>query len=245
MKRSLILLLLFSLLLSLPVFAAAPEDVSLSSADLSDAADTIRSSLDEIRAMSDAELGDAIRQFASKYHVTLTDGQTEQLLSLCRKLSELDGDKLEEKLNDLKDDVLAVMQKASDAGETVENVKGRVSSLWERARSLFSRVSDFFTNIFDKIQKRGKKPWYSIARRFFLRFSRRFSCSTGSFPVCAEKTFFWVSQASFSMRSGGLHSFPFCFLPRFGATSSVWGLLKRAGADVSLRFLPLLASSRF
>ena len=153
MKRSLILLLLFSLLLSLPVFAAAPEDVSLSSADLSDAADTIRSSLDEIRAMSDAELGDAIRQFASKYHVTLTDGQTEQLLSLCRKLSELDGDKLEEKLNDLKDDVLAVMQKASDAGETVENVKGRVSSLWERACSLFSRVSDFFTNIFDKIQK--------------------------------------------------------------------------------------------
>ena len=151
-----VLTLLLLLTAALPVLAADNE--ASEAPDAASITERLRSSLDEIRAMSDEELAAAIRALAEQYHIPLTDGQVQQLLRLCRSVTDADESVLEEKLESAKAEIGEAIQKAFDAKETLADVQEkasgiweRVSALWDSAKEFFGRARDFLGGIRDKI----------------------------------------------------------------------------------------------
>lgn len=137
---------------AVPVRAEGPEDFPDSV--ISDMTDKLKGHLDDIRAMSDEELEQTIRAFAQQYHITLSDGQVEQLIRLCRQIAEVDEDELEDKLEEKSDELKETLKKVSETGEKMEAAKGTFFSLLDKAKGLFSRAADFFSRIKEYITKK-------------------------------------------------------------------------------------------
>lgn len=98
--------------------------------------------LDETAKMSDEEIRSQIIYIAKQYNVTLTDGQIQQLIDLCRSLEKLDGEALRARV----EEVQQTLTKLSDAKTRVvgfvDNVKKVVSSIaefFERINGIFER----------------------------------------------------------------------------------------------------------
>ncbi len=93
--------------------------------------------LDQTQTMTDDEVRAEIRRIASEYNVSITDGQVDQLLKLCRSLEKLDVDELRQKLINLAQTV----EKAKSASETL-------SKIGEGIKNFFASVGAFFTKLF-------------------------------------------------------------------------------------------------
>lgn len=98
--------------------------------------------LDETAKMSDEEIRSQIIYIAKQYNVTLTDGQIQQLIDLCRSLEKLDGEALRARV----EEVQQTLTKLSDAKTRVvgfvDNVKNVVSSIaefFERIKGIFEK----------------------------------------------------------------------------------------------------------
>ena len=93
--------------------------------------------LDQTKRMTDDELRTQIRTIAAQYNVSLSDGQMDPLVSLCRSLEGLSSEALQAKV----EEVQATLKKLAGAKETVTGILGSV-------KNFFSAVSDFFANLF-------------------------------------------------------------------------------------------------
>ena len=98
--------------------------------------------LDETAKMSDEEIRSQIIYIAKQYNVTLTDGQIQQLIDLCRSLEKLDGEALRARV----EEVQQTLNKLSDAKTRVvgfvDNVKKVVTSIaefFERIKGIFAK----------------------------------------------------------------------------------------------------------
>lgn len=98
--------------------------------------------LDETAKMSDEEIRSQITYIAKQYNVTLTDGQIQQLIDLCRSLEKLDGEALRARV----EEVQQTLTKLSDAKTRVvgfvDNVKKVVTSIaefFERIKGIFEK----------------------------------------------------------------------------------------------------------
>ncbi len=87
--------------------------------------------------MTDEELIAEIKSIAAEYNVSLTDGQIEKLVSLCRSLEKLDSDALKEKV----ESVQQTLRSMADA-------KTKVAGFVDTVKNIFQAVADFFSRVF-------------------------------------------------------------------------------------------------
>lgn len=92
--------------------------------------------LDETAKMSDEEIRSQIIYIAKQYNVTLTDGQIQQLIDLCRSLEKLDGEALRARV----EEVQQTLTKLSDA-------KTRVVGFVDNVKKVVSSIAEFFERI--------------------------------------------------------------------------------------------------
>lgn len=95
--------------------------------------------LNETKDMTDEELRAQIREIAGQYNVNLTDGQIDQLISLCRSLEGLSADELTEKVESVQNTIQKLAAAQQTASKVVETIK-----------NIFQSIGDFFTNLFSK-----------------------------------------------------------------------------------------------
>lgn len=95
--------------------------------------------LDQTVNMTDDELRAEIDYVAEQYDITISDGQRDQLVSLCRALEKLDPDQLKAKVESVQNTIM----KLSKAKETVNNVS-------ESVKKFFIAVADFFSDLFGR-----------------------------------------------------------------------------------------------
>ena len=93
--------------------------------------------LDQTQTMTDEEVKAEIRNLCKAYNVSLTEGQIDQLLSLCRSLEKLDVSALKEKL-------VGIAKTVDNAGK----ISQTVSKIGESVKSFFASVGNFFTRLF-------------------------------------------------------------------------------------------------
>lgn len=98
--------------------------------------------LDVTQTMTDDEIRAEIREIASRYNVSLTNTQVEQLLSLCRSLEGLDAEALKARV----EEVQGTLQKVSDA-------KTKVVGFVQGVKKVVDSVSGFFDKIKDIIAR--------------------------------------------------------------------------------------------
>ena len=91
---------------------------------------------------ADALPAEQIREIASRYNVSLTDTQVNQLLTLCRSLEGLDAESLKARVEDVQN----TLQKVSDA-------KNKVVGFVEGVKKVVDSVSGFFDKIKDIIAR--------------------------------------------------------------------------------------------
>ena len=99
----------------------------------------LKKMLDQTQGMSDAEVREEIKKLAVLYNVSLTDQQTEQVLSLVRKLEGLDEGELKTRLTNL-----------ANAAKTASDAAGTASRIYESVKGFFSSVGSFLTKLFTK-----------------------------------------------------------------------------------------------
>ncbi|MFB0921795.1 MAG: DUF1002 domain-containing protein, partial [Oscillospiraceae bacterium] len=90
--------------------------------------------------MSDDEVRAQIKQIAADNNISVSDGQVDQLLSLCRSLEKLDPDQLKAKVEQMQ--------------ETVKKLAAAQSKMKEISASMkafFESVGKFFDKLFSKI----------------------------------------------------------------------------------------------
>ena len=102
--------------------------------------------LDETQNMSDDELRAQIAVIAAEYNVTLTSGQTDQLIGLCRQFEGLSVDELKKKV----EEVQGMIKNLATAQETLKNAGETAGRIAENVKNFFISVSDFFSNLFKK-----------------------------------------------------------------------------------------------
>ena len=95
-------------------------------------AETVNMTDDEVRAQ--------IRQIAEENNISVSDGQVDQLLSLCRSLEKLDPDQLKAKVEAMQETV----KKLAAAQSTIQEIG-------ESMKTFFENVGKFFSKIFSKI----------------------------------------------------------------------------------------------
>ena len=93
--------------------------------------------LDQTQTMTDEEVKAEIRNLCKAYNVSLTEGQIDQLLSLCRSLEKLDVSALKEKL-------VGIAKTVDNAGK----ISQTISKIGESVKSFFASVGDFFARLF-------------------------------------------------------------------------------------------------
>ena len=96
--------------------------------------------LSETKNMSDDEVKEQIRIIAEQYSVSITEGQIDQLISLCRSLEGLSTEELQAKVESVQSTLVKLADAKDTAGKVIDSVKG-----------FFSAIGDFFSNIFSKI----------------------------------------------------------------------------------------------
>ncbi len=90
--------------------------------------------------MSDDEVRAEIKKIAEENKISVSDGQVDQLLSLCRSLEKLDPDQLKAKVEEMQETVKKLAAAQSKLKEISESMK-----------SFFESVGKFFDKIFSKI----------------------------------------------------------------------------------------------
>ena len=98
--------------------------------------------LDETKEMSDSELRGKIAEIAKEYNTTLTDKQTNQLVSLCRSMEKMDTSELLERVNEAKQ----TLQKMADA-------KTKAVGFIAKVQQVVTSIADFFQTIIDHFKK--------------------------------------------------------------------------------------------
>lgn len=98
--------------------------------------------LNETKSMSDEQIRAQITAIASKYHVTLTETQIRQLISLCRSLESLDPDALKSrvegvqntfsKVSEVKDQVAGFVSSVTNAINTLQDLIARIQALLDK-----------------------------------------------------------------------------------------------------------------
>jgi len=98
--------------------------------------------LDETAKMSDEEIKSQIIYIASQYDVTLTEGQIQQLIDLCRSLEKLDGDALKARVEEVQQTLTKLANAKTKVVGFVDNVKKVVTSIaefFERIKGIFAK----------------------------------------------------------------------------------------------------------
>jgi uncharacterized protein YpuA (DUF1002 family) len=101
---------------------------ALGSADATELVNKLKTMLDQIKGKSDDEIKAMILQAAKDYNVKLTDGQVTQLITLLKRLSQLNIDPalLQAELQQLK----TISDKLDGLQSTTSGISGWFSSLW-------------------------------------------------------------------------------------------------------------------
>ena len=90
--------------------------------------------------MSDDEVKAEIKSIAAENNIAVSDGQVEQLLSLCRSLEKLDPDQLKAKVEEMQDTV----KKLAGAQEKLKEITASM-------QTFFENVGKFLSNLFSKV----------------------------------------------------------------------------------------------
>lgn len=98
--------------------------------------------LAETREMSDEELRAKIDEIAEEYNVSLTDTQTDQLISLCRALEKLNAEELKAKVESVQETI----KKMTEA-------KTKIQDFSEAIKNITAAIADFFQRIFARFTK--------------------------------------------------------------------------------------------
>ena len=85
--------------------------------------------------MTDDELRDTIRELADEYNVSITDGQVDQLIKLCRSLEKLSTDELKSKVESVQE----AIKKMAGAKETV-------NKFVDSAKKIIKAIGNFSTS---------------------------------------------------------------------------------------------------
>ena len=96
--------------------------------------------LAETVKMSDDEVKAQIKTIAAENNISVSDGQVEQLLSLCRSLEKLDPDQLKAKVEEMQDTV----KKLAGAQEKLKEITASM-------QTFFENVGQFLSNLFSKV----------------------------------------------------------------------------------------------
>ena len=95
--------------------------------------------LDQTVNMTDDEVRAEIEYVADQYDITVSEGQKDQLVKLCRSLEKLNPEQLKEKVESVQN----TLKKLASAKETAANVS-------ESVKKFFDAVSNFFAKLFSK-----------------------------------------------------------------------------------------------
>lgn len=109
---------------------------SIGSMDATDIVSDIKDGLGDTAEMSDEQLHDMILGIARQYNVSLSDGQIDKLILLCRSLLSLDASGLLKKVEEMQ----GTIHRVSDA-------TSKVISFFDRVKSIFSSIAVFFGKI--------------------------------------------------------------------------------------------------
>ena len=112
----------------------------IGSLDSTSIVNDLKMMLDVTKTMSDEEIRQQIIQIASAYHVSLTEKQISQLISLCRSLEGLDANALRQRVEQVQSTLSKVSGARTQIVGFVQTVQKAVTSI----RSFFDRVSSFF-----------------------------------------------------------------------------------------------------
>ena len=100
--------------------------------------------LDQTKYMSDEEMRATIRNIASRYNVTLTDTQYQQLISLCRSLEGLSGDAISQRVDSVQNTIGKVAEAKDQLVSFIDGIKKLITSLQDivaRLELLFGNIS--------------------------------------------------------------------------------------------------------
>lgn len=98
--------------------------------------------LDETAKMSDEEIKSQIIYIAGQYNVSLTDGQIQQLIDLCRSLEQLDADALRARVEEVQQTLSKLSEAKTKVVGFVDSVKKVVTSIaefFERIKAVFGK----------------------------------------------------------------------------------------------------------
>jgi len=93
--------------------------------------------LEETKNMSDTQVSEEITRIAKEYDVSITEGQIQQLVDLCRSLEKLDTSELKAKVESVQQTI-----------KNLAGVKEVASGFVEGVKSFFKAIGDFFANLF-------------------------------------------------------------------------------------------------
>ena len=96
----------------------------------------LKGMLNETKDMSDSQLRDEIGKIAKEYKTTLTDKQTDQLVSLCRSMEKMDTGELMQRVDDVKNTVKKMSEAKTKAVGFIAKVQQVVTSIADFFQSL-------------------------------------------------------------------------------------------------------------
>ena len=102
---------------------------------------TMTGFFDELSALSDDELRERIHSLAAERGITLNDAQTQQLADLFRKIQNLGGSGLAERMQDLPETVEKIR-------ETGENALSTAGTVWDSVRGFLQRIGKTLSALF-------------------------------------------------------------------------------------------------
>lgn len=111
----------------------------IGSYDASMIVNELKKILDETEEMTDDQVRVEIQKIAGDFNVSVTEGQIEQLLTLCRSLEGLDSSALQ-----------AQVEAAQETIKKLAGVQETASGFVEGVKSFFKAIGDFFSNLFGK-----------------------------------------------------------------------------------------------
>ena len=109
----------------------------LGSVDASALVNELKLILDQTAKMSDDELKKEIRSIAKELNIALTEGQIEQLVSLCRTLEKLDPQALKERVQSL-----------TKTLQSMGKFERFISDAFTNIKKFFGAVGEFFLKLF-------------------------------------------------------------------------------------------------
>lgn len=152
MKRMICICILAALLASFGCAFAVDDSIQISdimgelkgklgSFDSAGIVQELKALLKDTESLTDDQLRKEIRALAQQHKVKLTDGQVDQLVSLCRALEKADADEIKEKIESAQD----TLKKFSDAQK-------KAAGFLQRIKTAVQNVSEFLSNLFGRFR---------------------------------------------------------------------------------------------